>query len=124
MVPLERVLKRGSDATRGLGFPGFGPHKAEARPAPDTPDPRRPLEFRVIDIMTRQVIAERTDARATVKTLEDVRSIVDVTVYVWDWKRERWRMLSLGQTQALWKYRGRTEEAEAGEESPPARDES
>ena len=114
MVPLERVLQRGADATRGLGFPGFGPDKAETRHAPDTPEPRGPLEFRVIDIMTRQVLAEHADARTTVEVLEEVRSIVDVTIYVWDRKRERWRMLSLGETQALWNYRGRSEEPRAG----------
>jgi hypothetical protein len=124
MVPLERVLKRGPDATRGLGFPGFGPHRAEARHAPDTPEPRKPLEFRVIDIMTRQVLAEHADARTTVNVLEKVRSVVDVTIYVWDWKRERWRMLSLGETQALWNHRGRSEEPRAGTESSLARDAS
>jgi hypothetical protein len=119
MVPLERVLKRGSDAASSLGFPGFGFRKAEARPKPaDAPEPRKPLEFRVMDIMTRQVLAERADARATVNALEDVRSIVDVMVYVWDAKRERWRMLSLGETQALWKYRGRTGQPRARQGEP------
>jgi hypothetical protein len=36
-----------------------------------------------------------------------VNSIVDVTVSVWDPDDERWRLLSFGEKQALWDYRGR-----------------
>jgi hypothetical protein len=34
---------------------------------------------------------------------------VDVTVYVWEPKAERWRLLTFGETKALWDYRGRLE---------------
>ena len=111
MVPLERTFKSASGTAPGLGFPGFDVREPDAPDAPDepaaAPAPRNPLEFRVLDIMTREVIAERADARATVAALEDVRSIVDVVVYVWDAGRERWRMLTLGETQALWAHRRR-----------------
>ena len=60
--------------------------------------------------MTRQVLAEDVDARAAVEALEDVRSIVDVIVYVWEPESERWRMLSFGETQALWEWRGKVEQ--------------
>lgn len=105
MVPLQRVLKKsGSEAV-----PGFGFRKPEAQPQP-SPEPRQPFKFRVIDIMTREVLADGADARTTVNALEDVRSIVDVTVYMWDPKPERWRMLTFGEKQALWEYRGRREQ--------------
>ncbi len=104
MVPLERTVKRGSEAA-----PGFGFRNPEA-PTEPSPEPRKPLEFRVIDIMTREVLAERADARSVVKTLSDVRSIVDVTIDVWDRERERWRMLTFGEKRALWEYRDSTEE--------------
>lgn len=55
--------------------------------------------------MTRQVLGEDVDARAAVDLLEDVRSVVDVEIFVWESKSERWRMLTFGETQALWDYR-------------------
>ncbi len=78
--------------------PGFGFRKPEPPPTHGT---RRPLKFKVIDIMTREVLAEDADARTTVNMLEGVHSIIGVTVYVWDPKGECWRMLTFGETQAL-----------------------
>ena len=80
----------------------------------------RPHVFKVIDVMTREVLAEDADARSTVAVLEDVPSIVDVTVYVWDAKAERWRMLTFGETKALWEYRGRLQEQAEPAGSPSA----
>jgi len=60
--------------------------------------------------MTREVLAEGADTRATVKLLEDVRSIVDVTISIWQPETERWRMLTLEEARSLWEYRGRLEE--------------
>jgi hypothetical protein len=79
-------------------------------PEPGQPGARQPRAFMVIDVMTRQVLAEGVDARATVSLLEDVRSIVDVTLFVWEPKDEDWRMLTFGESQALWQYRGQIDE--------------
>ena len=101
MVPLERVLKRpGSDTVPGFVFP-------ERKKPLSTPEPRQPREFKVIDIMSREVLGEGLDARGTVSVLERIHSIVDVSVYVWDPNAERWRMLTFGETRALWAHRGR-----------------
>lgn len=100
MVPLERTEhKPGSDEVAGFFFP-------ELVPVPE-PAPRRPHYFKVVDVMTREVLAEDVDARAAVRALENVSSIVDVTVSVWDPDGERWRMLSFGEKQTLWGHRGR-----------------
>jgi len=56
-------------------------------------------------------LADDADARATVRLLEGVRSIVDVTIWVWQPETERWRMLSLEEARALWEYRGRLADA-------------
>jgi hypothetical protein len=56
-------------------------------------------------VMTGKTVSEGLDARATIAALEPVRSIVDVTVYVWEADTERWRLLSLGETRALWERR-------------------
>jgi hypothetical protein len=101
MVPLERTRKR-SDAVPGFGF------RKPAPRAPEAPPPREPYRFKVTDVMTRAVLAEDIDARAAVELLDGVRSIVDVIVYVWEPQAERWRMLSFGETQALWDRRGTT----------------
>jgi hypothetical protein len=102
MVPLDRVLhKPGSDSVAGFALPEL------RAPAPASPEPRAPRQFKVVDVVTRQVLAEGADARTTISVLDDVRSIVDVTIWVWQPDAERWRMLSLEEARALWEYRGR-----------------
>lgn len=104
MVPLESVLRKGSDAVPDFVLPEL------RKPAPKEDERRQPHLFKVVDVMTREVLAEDADARATVEVLEDIPSIVDVILYVWDAKAERWRMLTFGQTKALWEYRGHLHE--------------
>jgi hypothetical protein len=104
MVPLDRVLhKPGSDSVAGFALPELKP------PAPPSPEPRAPRQFKVVDVLTRQVLAEGADVRTTISVLDDVRSIVDVTIWVWQPDAERWRLLSLEEARALWEYRGRLE---------------
>ena len=105
MVPLERVLRKGSSAVPGFMLPELKP------PAPAPAEPRAPRQFKVIDVLTRQVLAEGTEARATIHVLEGVRSIVDLTIWVWEPEGERWRMLTLEEARSLWEYRGRLGEA-------------
>jgi hypothetical protein len=104
MVPLERVLRKpGGDAVAGFALPELRPR------SPEEQAPEEPRVFKVVDIMTRQMIAGDLDVRGAVKALEDVRSIVDINVYVWQADTDRWRMLTFGETQALWGYRGRVD---------------
>jgi len=108
MVPLERVLNK----------PGSEPEPVRVLrqpkpPAPKPPEPRSPRQFKVVDVMTREVLAEGTDTRTTVKLLEDVRSIVDVTIWVWQPEAERWRMLTLEESRSLWEHRGQMHDAAA-----------
>ena len=98
MVPLERVLKKGSDPVPGFALPG---RRSPDRPAQD----RKPHRFKVVDLMTRRDLAEDVDARGAVAALEDVRSIVDVVVYVWEDDAERWRRLTFGELSSLWDHR-------------------
>ena len=109
MVPLDRVTsKPGSEPTPVRVLPDRRP------PEPKPPEPRKPWEFKVVDVMTRQVLAEGVDVRATVKLLEGIRSIVDVTIWVWQPEAERWRMLTLEEARSLWEYRGRADDRAAG----------
>jgi hypothetical protein len=55
--------------------------------------------------MSARVLAEDTDACATVRTLEGVRSVLDVRVYVWQPRAKKWRLLTMGEQKALWERR-------------------
>ena len=113
MVPLDSVLRKpGSGAVEGFHLPPLKP------PAPASEAPRAPRRFKVVDVVTRAVLADGTDARATVRVLEQVRSVVDVTIWVWQPDDERWRMLSLEHARALWDYRGRLADPAQPESAP------
>lgn len=101
MVPLDRVLHSDSRSVPGFALPALKP------PAPKPAEPRAPRQFKVVDVLTRKVLADGADARSTIGVLEQVRSIVDVTIWVWQPEDERWRMLSLEEARTLWEYRGR-----------------
>jgi hypothetical protein len=109
MVPLDSVTKRRSTTERVL---------VERTPsAPEKPsatEPRQPRRFRIVDVMTRQTIADDVNAREAVDALMDVRSNVDVTVSTWQRDRQRWRPLTLDEQRALWEL------AHEGQASAPA----
>jgi hypothetical protein len=100
MVPLESVTKRPSEAE-----PLSVPRKPKPREQPP-PEPRAPRRFRVMDVMTRQLLVDDAGARETLDALQDVRSVVDVVVYVWQEEEERWRMLTLPEQRAMWDLAG------------------
>ena len=109
MVPLDRVVtKPRPEAAPVRVLPQPKPRPAKA------PEPRKPRRFKVVDVMTREVLAYDADTRTTVKLLEGVRSIVDVTIWVWQPEAERWRMLTLEEARSLWEYRGAGVEARPG----------
>jgi hypothetical protein len=100
MVPLDSVLEKPAPA----GEPFFVPPKPTPRES--TPaEPRAPRRFRIVDGVTRAVLADDAPAREVVDTLGDVRSIVDVHVSVWEPKAERWRLLTLDEQRLLWDRR-------------------
>ena len=101
VVPLEQVQRR----ERRAPEPVFVPPRRRPR-APKPPEPRVPRRFRVVDVMTQEVLADEADARATLDALGRVDHVVDVKVFVWEPKAERWRLLTLGEQQALWERRG------------------
>jgi hypothetical protein len=100
MVPLDNVLRKPSEQAKPIFVPP--PRRPRADPAPET---RRPRLFKIVDIVTRQVLTEGADARAAIDVLSGVRSIVDVNVYVWQPKTEKWRLLRLEERRVLWDSR-------------------
>jgi hypothetical protein len=98
MVPLESVREPGSKPVPGFKLP-------ERKHVEDGPPALRPHRFKVLDVVSHRVLAEDVDAHAAVAALADVRSIVDVTISVWDDDAQRWRMLSFADRRALWDHR-------------------
>ena len=102
MLPLEKVHREsaGKPARRPVA-----PREPRPTPAPETAGPRR---FKVVDVMTREVLVDDAGTRATVDLLEDVRSVVDVAIYVWSDVTEQWQPLSFAETKMLWAFRERS----------------
>jgi hypothetical protein len=102
MVPLEKVLKKPAPRSgRDFVVPSAEPASAE----PERSEPRQPPTFKVIDVMTRETLAEGASARATVDLLAGLRSVVDVSIYVWEAAKERWRLLPHRDQKLLWSLR-------------------
>jgi len=99
MVPLD--AKTAPPVRRPL----FVPPKPPPRPEPG-PAPRAPRRFRVVDVLTREALADGADAPATLALLGEVRGMADVNVYVWEPARGDWRLLSLAEQQVMWDRRG------------------
>ena len=100
MVPLDRVLEKRAPS----GEPFFVPPKPKPR-EPEAPEPRAPRRFRIVDVATRQVLADDTPAREALEVLGGVSSNVDVHVSVWEPKGERWRLLTIDEQRLLWDRR-------------------
>ena len=99
MVPLEKVLRPPEPVRpRRRGRPRRERHAPEL-------EPRGPLRFKVVDAMTRDVLAEDADGAATLELLRGLRSVVDVDIFVWEPRAERWRPLTLGERKAVWGLR-------------------
>jgi hypothetical protein len=104
MVPLDNVLRKPPEQAKPIFVPP--PRRPKADRAPE---PRRPRSFKVVDIVTRQVLTEGADARAVIEVLSGVRSIVDVNVYVWQPNTEKWRLLTFEERHVLWDARATAE---------------
>ena len=95
MVPLERTRSRSSESE-----PMFVPPKPRPQ-QPEAPKAKAPHRFKVVDVLTREPLIEDGSAREAAAALKNVRSIVDVNVFVWHEEREDWRLLTLGEQRAM-----------------------
>lgn len=100
MVPLDKA-HAGGDARAPIVV------REQAPPPAKPAAPAGPRRYRVVDVMSRQTLADDVDLRAAVAALEGARSIVDVNVYVWRDEDESWYQLSQGDRRRLWALRGR-----------------
>jgi hypothetical protein len=98
MVPLEKVLKKPAPRSEPL----FVPPKRTPRD-PEPAEPRAPRRFRIVDVATRAVLADDVGAREALDALGDVRSSVDVHVFIRD--GDEWQLLSLAEQRTMWERR-------------------
>jgi hypothetical protein len=122
MVPLEKVQQKRRSAKAGVRAPErrrrFRFAKREPEPPADMP--RQPRRFKVVDVMTRRVLAEDVAVRRVLELLGESRSVVDSIVYVWDREHGDWRPLTMREQKLLWDQRGAQVAApsESGSASP------
>jgi hypothetical protein len=98
VVPLESTLKKPERAAESP----IKVTKVPARKREKEPAPRVPRRFKVVDLMSSEPLAEDTRMRETLDILADVRSPVDVRIFVWDDEADRWQLLTLREQRALW----------------------
>ena len=116
MVPLEKALRQ----------PASEPERRRARPLPRpapkerSVEPTPPRRFRVIDALSRQVLAEHANAPETLALLRGIQQPVDVSIYVWEPKPESWRLLTSREKSLLWEFRWRPRAPES-QPAPAAR---
>ena len=101
MVPLEKVLRE--PEPKPLRPP---PPERAPRPEPE-PEPVPPPRFRVVEVLSRRVLSDDASTRETIAVLEDVRSVVDVSIYRWAEAAGEWRPLTPREKKTLWGFRGR-----------------
>ena len=100
VVPLER-----SDTDRVTGRP-LDTVTLRRPERPDSqPRPASSPTFKVVDVLSAEVIAEGVDASGALDALKVMRSVHDARVYAWAEASGRWRLLSLAEQRWLWQMR-------------------
>src|SRR3954453_18959850 len=108
MVPLDKVQKKPAPSQE----PFWAPPKRQPR-EPKPAEPRAPLKLRIVDLMSREVLADEAGAREALDVLNGVRSMVDVQAFVWQPEAEKWRLLTLDELRTLWERRATSVDAPA-----------
>lgn len=104
VVPLEKVRQKPPARVAPLAVAP----RERTRPAPaERAEPKPAPRFKVVDLMTRQTLIEGASGRETIDVLKRVRSVVDVNLYIWDYEREHWQLLTLAERRAIWNLRDR-----------------
>jgi hypothetical protein len=100
MVPLDRVQQREEPKRERIWVP------PKRRPrTPEPPARKLPRRFRVVDVVTREVLADEAGARELLAVLGHVEHVHDVNVFVWEAEDDRWRLLSLAEQDTVWQRR-------------------
>ena len=109
MVPLERLEERKRPRGERERVRVVGPHADRGDDPFEPGQPRAPRRFRVVDVLTRQTLADDAEISETLAALRGVGSVVDVNVFVWESSEEDWRPLTMSERRRLWNLRSAAE---------------
>jgi hypothetical protein len=110
MVPLERLERERSrpkgarEPIRVISRKGAA---AASEPAAEPEATRVARRFKILDIRSRQVLAEDVNLAEALETLRGVGTVVDVNVYVRDSGDAEWHPLTLSERKTLLGFRER-----------------
>jgi hypothetical protein len=107
MVPLERLQERKRRKEEREPLRVIGPKRGRDEPAAEPEQPEAPRRFRILDVRSRQTLADDVDLAEALETLRGVDSVVDVNVYVCEGEEPGWRALSMSERRTLWGFRDR-----------------
>ena len=101
MVPLDSIVNKKRAPRQDEVF--VNPRRTPREPKPE--EPRAPLSFKIVDVVSQQVLADGAGTREALEVLDGVRSLVDVRIYLWRPQAEKWRLLTLAEQRRLWERR-------------------
>jgi hypothetical protein len=108
MVPLERLQKE-RKRQKGDREPirVIAPDDSDAgnEPATEPETPRLARRFKIVSVLSREVLADDVGVAEALQALRNVGSVVDVNVYVWEPSEEDWRPLTMAERRTLWGFR-------------------
>ena len=108
MVPLERLekeRKRQKGDRERIRVIARDDSVAGNEPATEPEGPRVARRLKVVNVLSRQVLADDVGVAEALQALRTVNSVVDVNVYVWEPSEEDWRPLTLSERRTLWGFR-------------------
>jgi len=108
MVPLERLekeRKRQKGDRERITVIARDDSDAGNEPATEPEAPRGARRLKVVNVLSRQVLADDVGVAEALQALRRVNSVVDVNVYVWEPIEEDWRPLTLSERRTLWGFR-------------------
>lgn len=108
MVPLERLekeRKRQKGDRERIRVIARDDSVAGNEPATKPEGPRVARRLKVVNVLSRQVLADDVGVAEALQALRAVNSVVDVNVYVWEPSEEDWRPLTLSERRTLWGFR-------------------
>jgi hypothetical protein len=107
MVPLERLeeRKRQKSSRERIKVIARDDSNAGNEPATEPEAPRVARRFKVVNVLSRQVLVDDVGVADALHALRSVNSVVDVNVYVWEPDEEDWRPLTLSERRTLWGFR-------------------
>jgi hypothetical protein len=108
MVPLERLekeRKRQKGDRERIRVIARDDSVAGNEPATEPEAPRGARRLKVVNVLSRQVLADDVGVAEALQALRGVNSVVDVNVYVWEPSEEDWRPLTVSERRTLWGFR-------------------